>query len=576
MFEYVEGENNMGLYWCGQCNIPVYTASCSDIPVYTASCPLCHSETTYFAMDARPVFPEEIALLEILLHRKGQLQGQSIWNTKGNRYYVNGEHLEFSVQNTIAEWDTDLAHRLYVEEENKGFEYDAFDLMIAKFTLANKKRLQELEYNSFEFIKMASEKYEKRINMVSFSGGKDSTVVSSLVRRALSASDTLHIFGDTTLEFPTTYEYIKLFQKYNRRVPFFKPKSDRDFWGLSESIGPPSRVMRWCCTVFKTGPIADIIDKLSIDDLSEDKSNQKILTFYGIRKSESTQRSKYEAISNSPKIAKQIVASPIIDWIDADVWLYLLSYDELFNYAYRLGFSRVGCLLCPCNSDWASFLNKVHFPEQSAKWRNFLVGFASKIGKPDPELYVDSGNWKARQGGNGMEVRFSKIKFEPCATEVYARNYSLTRPITKDLYEYFKPFGDLDFEQGRALLGEVYIWGRKDKKREPEKPLFRLQGKIGQNHLKIIVDSVDSILFRTEFPGKSYMLFENWIDCQLRKYQACIACGGCPAICKMKAITLIDGQYRIDSNKCIGCMECIAHYDKGCLVTKVTQTRSVI
>lgn len=554
----------MKLYWCGECNIPVYKPTC----------PLCLSKTNYFAMDARPVFPEEVTLLEILLHKKGQLQGQSIWNTKGNRYYADGNLLrDFSVQEITREWDPDQVHRLFSEEKNKGFDYDSFSTMISKFILANKKHLQELEYDSFEFIKMASEKYDNRINMVSFSGGKDSTVVSSLVRRALGAADILHIFGNTTLEFPTTYEYVEQFQKFNRRVPFFKPKSERDFFELSETIGPPSRVMRWCCTVFKTGPIADIIDKLSIDELSIDgiKKDNKILTFYGIRRSESTQRSKYEAISKSPKIAKQIVASPIIDWIDADIWLYLLSHDEVFNYAYRLGFSRVGCLVCPNNSDWAYFLNKVHFPEQSTKWRDFLVSFARKIGKPDAEEYIDSGNWKARQGGNGMEVGFSTVKFEPCATETNARNYTLTRPITRDLYEYFKPFGNLDFERGRALLGEVYVWTRKDTKKE--KPLLRLQGKIGQSHLKIIIDP---IVFHKEYPCKSLLLLDNWIDCQLRKYQACIACGGCPAICKMKAITLIDEQYRIDSSKCIGCMECIAHYDKGCLVTKVTQTRRVI
>ena len=41
-------------------------------------------------------------------------------------------------------------------------------------------------------------------------------------------------------------------------------------------------------------------------------------------------------------------------------------------------------------------------PEQSRKWRNFLLEFAEKIGKPDPEVYVDTGKWKARQGGNGL------------------------------------------------------------------------------------------------------------------------------------------------------------------------------
>ena len=45
--------------------------------------------------------------------------------------------------------------------------------------------------------------------MVSFSGGKDSTVTSHVVRTALGSNDILHIFGDTTLEFPYTLEYKK-------------------------------------------------------------------------------------------------------------------------------------------------------------------------------------------------------------------------------------------------------------------------------------------------------------------------------------------------------------------------------
>ena len=34
--------------------------------------------------------------------------------------------------------------------------------------------------------------------MISFSGGKDSTVTSHLVRTALGSNDILHVFGDTT------------------------------------------------------------------------------------------------------------------------------------------------------------------------------------------------------------------------------------------------------------------------------------------------------------------------------------------------------------------------------------------
>lgn len=90
--------------------------------------------------------------------------------------------------------------------------------------------------------------------------------------------------------------------------------------------------MRWCCTVFKTGAI-----NKTLSQVFQDKTN--VLTFYGIRKSESASRSKYDRESESPKITKQTVVSPIIDWIDFDVWLYILSAGIDFNDAYRLGYS---------------------------------------------------------------------------------------------------------------------------------------------------------------------------------------------------------------------------------------------
>jgi len=87
---------------------------------------------------------------------------------------------------------------------------------------------------------------------------------------------------------------------------------------------------------------------------------------------------------------------------------------------------------------------------------------------------------------------------------------------------------------------------------------------MGKNHLKIIIVDDDT---------KNIPLLLTRIDCQIRKYQSCIACQGCPAICKHKAIALLGDQYSIDAKKCTGCLECIAHYSQGCLVAKVTKTR---
>ena len=203
-------------------------------------------------------------------------------------------------------------------------------------------------------------------------------------------------------------------------------------------------------------------------------------------------------------------------------------------------------------------MSQIYLDEKADESRDFLIDFARRIGKPDPEVYVDSGNWKARQGGDGMNVNFNNVKFEPCAIYENARNYFLSKPISGQLYEYFKPFGIVNFSLGRKLLNEVYILDRNTKE-----PLLILQGSEGASQLKVII-VLDYYL----------NLLLNRIDSQIRKYQACINCGGCPAICKKKAIAIIGDHYKIDQKKCVGCMDCIAHYDRGCLVAKVTQVRS--
>ena len=136
--------------------------------------------------------------------------------------------------------------------------------------------------------------------------------------------------------------------------------------------------------------------------------DEKWLMFYGIRRSESSARSKYKRISKSPKLEVQVVASPIIDWLDIDVWLYILTEKLDFNIAYRRGFSRVGCWCCPNNSLWSDILTSIYDNEKYMQWHNFLVDFAKSIGKPDPLVYVATGKWKARQGGHGIDDDITK------------------------------------------------------------------------------------------------------------------------------------------------------------------------
>lgn len=543
------------LYWCPTCNIPLYDEECS----------ICHERGSYFTSDARPVFPEERLLLEILIGKPLCFLKDSVWNGTGNRYYVNGKKISVSISDLIKKDPDDIRQQL--EKYSLENTYRYFDEYISKWVAANTDHFDFITTEAKQYINDFSARFinnDVNAAFVSFSGGKDSTVVSDLVRKALGNPSIIHIFGNTTLEFPQTYDYIERFKKINRKTPVLRAENkEQDFFNLCESFGPPSRSLRWCCTIFKTGFIGDKIKK-TFDD------KKTVLTFYGIRRSESTSRGNYERSSEGKKISKQLVASPIIDWMDFDIWLYLLTTKIDFNTAYRQGYTRVGCWCCPNNSSWSQFLTSIYMPEQYKRFNGMLIDFAKKMGKSDPEEYVTSGGWKARQGGAGIELSKNvAIEFKPCATDASSFNYSLNKPITKEMYEFFKPFGVLNFEMGKARLGEVYILDA-----HSQQPIMKLQGRIGTKDLRI------SILNTPIAARTKTVEIELKFKCQITKYQLCVGCHACENACKHNAIKLIkngpgdsDYEYKIDEDKCVHCFECINHYPGGCFMRRVLLPR---
>lgn len=547
------------IYYCTNCNTPLF----DDI------CPLCNQKGKYIGTDLRPVFPEERLLLEAIEGEPFKYVNKSIWNTTGNNYYVNGEKIKFVIKDVVNNINANDLRTIIenCKEKNKQYEENFYEQdYIKNFIKANEIRYNSIVTEAYDYIRRISKNYQLDSMFVSFSGGKDSTVTSDLVMNALNTDKIIHIYGDTTLEYPETGIYIKEFKKAYPKTPLLVAKNkDQDFNELCKVVGPPSRVMRWCCTIFKTGAITR-----KIDSTFKDRIN--VLTFQGLRRNESLARSKYDRESRGAKITKQQTVAPIIDWLDFDVWLYILTRRIPFNNAYRKGFSRVGCWCCPNNSYWSEYLSSIYMPEQYSKFHDILINFAKQIGKPDPKEYISSGGWKARQGGNGLKYSSNAVlNFKPCVLEENAYNFELNKAINSTLYELFKPFGIIDFNIGNKRLGEVYVLDKKTKE-----PILKLTGKIGQNLLKV------SVLKETgnfENPKIREMLIKN----QITKFQTCIGCMACESVCKFNAITIkhIDKQegtkfnisYTINENKCVGCLECVKHFSGGCYMKKVLRTK---
>lgn len=535
------------VYWCDNCKIPIiHTPSKNRI-----TCPRCGSEAHYLCADTRPVFPEERLLFEVMIGKPLVFQGDSVWAV-GSKYYVNGKPNSITAATILA---TDPnAIRKQLDEYGPSNTSEGFERHKNAFIEANKDHLDALVREASNFIVNASKGYPDENLVVSFSGGKDSTVTADLAVRALSNPYLVHIFGDTTLEFPSTIEYGKRFRD-NHPLAIFKVAKnyEQDFYDVAKVIGPPARTMRWCCSMFKTGPISRAFKGLFGDE--------RILTFYGIRKNESVSRSKYNRIEDSAesvKIQRQKVASPIFYWNDCDVWLYILSEGIDFNDAYRFGYERVGCWMCPNNNPRAQFLSQIYMPEQSERWRSFLVDFARRIGKPDPEVYVDTGKWKARQGGNGVAAaKTIRVEASHCATDENAMIFSLERPYSDEFVGLMTPIGDYAPGLGRPLLHESVIVDHKTNEPLISVMPFSQPGYEYAAKVRILKTSDSEALLRMA-------------KYQVVKYNACRQCLKCEALCRFNAITINNGGYHIDPAKCTHCHQCVTdkYLEGGCLMRK--------
>ena len=540
------------LFWCDSCRVPVIRELSDTSPMI---CPSCGKPIRYLAKDLRPVFPEERLLLEVIKGHPLSYLHSSVW-ASGSRYYIDGKTANLSIE-TLKKISAEEVAETLSQYKDKN-DYSFFNENIKTFINCNRERLDSIKNEATSFVVEQVKRFPNHKLVISFSGGKDSTVVADIVTRALSDPSIVHIFGDTTLEFPTTYEYVSRFRKSNPMAIVKTAKNkEQDFYSVCDEIGPPARMMRWCCTMFKTGPITKVLNSMFKDS--------KILTFYGIRKHESVSRSKYDRVANGAnvKIQKQTVAAPIFYWTDIEVWLYMLAEDVDFNDAYRLGYDRVGCWCCPNNTIRSQLLAKVYMPDRAKKWRDYLIDFAKRLGKPDPEVYVDDGFWKARQGGNGLAAAEDvKIRYTNCTAEDHAKIYKLNKPITDEFYYLFVPFGKVSKELGRKILHEVMVLDIRT-----NVPIMSIQP-FSQNGYDYAVK------IRT-MNVADHDALQRMASYQVRKYNACRQCLKCESVCPYGAISISLGTYKIDENLCVHCKKCVTpkYLEGGCLMDRFLKSK---
>lgn len=182
------------IYWCTKCAIPLIEQSV---------CPICGSTGKQIATNGvcNPVFTQEKRLMSCILDE--DIENANVWYLGGGRYLVDGKKVRLPfVEYYKSKKHLEVAGKLRSDISNASDIYN-----LDKYLQANQSHLNDLIYDADEYIRSTiaecnAEPGHKYIPTVSFSGGKDSTVVSQLVRDSLQTGKVIHFFGDTTLEFP--------------------------------------------------------------------------------------------------------------------------------------------------------------------------------------------------------------------------------------------------------------------------------------------------------------------------------------------------------------------------------------
>lgn len=380
------------------------------------------------------------------------------------------------------------------------------------------------------------------IFVCSFSGGKDSQVILDLVTRVIPSEDLVVIYSDTGYELPPSLNlFNEVREFYQQKYPglkFYTSKNHQPLMYYWDKMGAPSRVLRWCCSIMKSAPLARLLKEIT----GGDKQPSAIL-FDGVRAEESARRANRSRIGKNVKHHNIINVRPILNWNTTEVYLYILLHDLPFNLAYRLGFSRVGCVICPYSSNWSENIVSKTYPASLQPFIDAIRKSLERSNVQGIDNYIKLGKWKERAGGKIVDCESSLVFNEN--GETFKCSIANSR---ESIEEWLKVLGPIQYIS-KSLSYSKGIVNYKGRPRT-----FSVT-RIGETTLFEVSNTNSDVVLISRLKRICY------------KSTYCIHCEDCEVECPIGALSVVE-NVSVDSNKCVHCFNCLEFTDKGCMCAK--------
>jgi len=176
---------------------------------------------------------------------------------------------------------------------------------------------------------------QRNMNIISFSGGKDSTALILWAKEILDSFQV--VFCDTGWEDQITYDYIEYINKtlLNGELIVLKSEKYEGFADLSiKKKRIASTEARYCTTELKIIPTKNYIEQF-----------EDVHLYNGIRADESPRRAAMDETVFDDYL-KCTVHRPLLKWTIEQVFGIMEKYNIKPNPLYKMGMSRVGCMPC--------------------------------------------------------------------------------------------------------------------------------------------------------------------------------------------------------------------------------------